>query len=62
MPRGREEGQKNTVCWPGRVCENCGFKFDATRSDAKTCSTRCRVELHRAKKQGLTRPAWRKRD
>lgn len=33
-------------------CENCGKPFDATRLDAKTCSPKCRVGLHRAIKSG----------
>jgi hypothetical protein len=30
------------------VCERCGEKFEARRSDARFCSTRCRVAAHRA--------------
>jgi hypothetical protein len=31
-------------------CASCGNWFPAARSDAKTCSQRCRVALHRANK------------
>ena len=30
-----------------RECANCGASFTPSRSDAKTCSPRCRVALHR---------------
>jgi hypothetical protein len=29
------------------TCAACGTEFTSSRSDAKTCSTRCRVRLHR---------------
>lgn len=47
MPRplGRPAGQKNHAKWT-TVCENCKEVFIASRSDAKTCSVRCRVALH----------------
>lgn len=39
-----------------RVCQNCGEPLPVyARSNAKTCSTRCRVALHRAAK----RQDWR---
>jgi hypothetical protein len=28
-------------------CKTCGAQFQATRSDARYCSTRCRVRAHR---------------
>jgi hypothetical protein len=28
-------------------CRVCGVLFEATRNDAATCTTRCRVRLHR---------------
>jgi len=31
----------------GRVCEVCRRALTAKRSDARTCSTRCRVRAHR---------------
>lgn len=31
-----------------RACEHCGEMFTPTRSDARFCSTRCRVAAHRA--------------
>ena len=30
------------------ACENCGEPFTPRRSDARYCSTRCRVAAHRA--------------
>lgn len=30
-----------------KPCENCGRPMWAQRSDARTCSGRCRVALHR---------------
>ena len=33
-------------------CENCGETFTALRWDARTCSPRCRVALHRKKWAG----------
>ncbi len=32
-----------------RTCAACGKPFVASRPDAKTCSVRCRVALHRGK-------------
>ena len=32
----------------GATCGHCGERFDATRSDARFCSPRCRVAAHRA--------------
>ena len=29
------------------TCNGCGVEFSPKRSDAKTCSTRCRVAVHR---------------
>lgn len=34
-------------------CINCGKEFLCRRSDAKTCSTKCRVAANRAKKQPI---------
>lgn len=34
----------------GKTCKNCGEKFQAVRPEAHTCSTRCRVALHRKQK------------
>jgi hypothetical protein len=31
-----------------KVCENCGKAFKSVRLDARTCSVRCRVALHRS--------------
>lgn len=31
------------------VCEECGKQFEARRSTARFCSSRCRVRHHRAK-------------
>jgi hypothetical protein len=33
--------------FPAKKCAVCGRSFLAARSDAKTCSGRCRVALHR---------------
>lgn len=30
-------------------CEYCGKLFDAKRADARTCSDKCRIGLHRQK-------------
>jgi hypothetical protein len=39
-----------------RVCQNCGAALPVyARSNVRTCSTRCRVALHRASK----RQDWR---
>lgn len=38
--------------FPLKVCENCGSQFAAGRSDAKTCSNRCRQALKRQRKAG----------
>lgn len=44
------------------VCEHCGDDFDAARSHARTCSTRCRVALHRQRQtipgELRRRPRW----
>lgn len=32
-----------------KVCEHCGKGFTAKRADAKTCSSKCRVAMHKAK-------------
>ena len=41
-----------------RPCAHCGKLFAPRRSDAKTCSVRCRTALHRAdKKEAVTRTA-----
>jgi hypothetical protein len=46
------------------ACENCGESILIARSDAKFCSTRCRVAMHRREKSspipsGLrSRPRW----
>lgn len=32
-----------------KICETCGERFRAARSDKKTCSTNCRKRLSRAK-------------
>lgn len=37
------------------TCANCNQQFAPARSDARTCSTRCRVALHRAEKARLER-------
>lgn len=34
-----------------KVCECCGKEFEAKRSDSKTCSSKCRVKLHRSIKK-----------
>jgi len=31
----------------GRMCTQCAQRFDATRSDSKTCSSRCRQKAYR---------------
>lgn len=33
-------------------CVNCGQMFNSRRADAMTCSTRCRVALHRRYQRG----------
>ena len=33
-----------------RVCQHCGSRFTARRSDAKTCSSACRQATHRFRK------------
>ena len=33
-----------------KQCENCGEEFVAAKSNARVCSTKCRVALHRASK------------
>ena len=35
-----------------RRCEYCAEEFEPTRADAKTCSSACRVALHRLKRAG----------
>jgi hypothetical protein len=30
-----------------RTCDHCGTEFQAKRSNARYCSTRCRVAAHR---------------
>lgn len=42
LRRKRSEAERN------KVCEACRTKFTATRSDAKTCSARCRQRLKRS--------------
>ena len=32
-----------------RQCEQCGKTFTPTRSDARYCSTKCRVAAHRSR-------------
>jgi hypothetical protein len=36
--------------FPPRECAACGEPFPPSRSDAKTCSEKCRVALHRGKR------------
>ncbi|CVM17436.1 hypothetical protein M3C29_010505 [Micrococcus luteus] len=38
-----------------RVCEGCGQRLNLARSDARTCSTKCRVRVHRAAKRAAER-------
>lgn len=38
-----------------RSCARCGVPFTARRSDARYCSTRCRVAAHRAADASATR-------
>ena len=33
------------------ICQFCGESYRATRIDSTTCSGRCRVALHRRKKE-----------
>lgn len=34
---------------PARDCDRCGQSYIPTRTDARYCSTRCRVAAHRAR-------------
>jgi hypothetical protein len=36
---------------PPKVCEACGHLFVTGRRDAKTCSARCRIALHRKRRR-----------
>lgn len=36
-----------------KICEICGRAFEATRSDARFCSSRCRTASHRLDKAGI---------
>lgn len=38
-----------------RECEGCGQRLNLARSDARTCSTKCRVRVHRAAKRAAER-------
>jgi predicted nucleic acid-binding Zn ribbon protein len=47
--------------WPTEhttVCELCLAAFAAERSDARYCSTRCRVAAHRRRVTAVTPPAY----
>ncbi len=50
----RAKGRLRVEDWamrlPPKVCEHCGHLFVSGRRDAKTCSTRCRVGLHRKRR------------
>jgi len=52
----RAKGRLRIEDWatrlPPRVCEACGYLFVTGRRDTKTCSPRCRVALHRLKRNG----------
>lgn len=45
VPAHFEKGEKLLTL----VCEVCGVKFTAKKSNARTCSSSCRVRLHREK-------------
>jgi hypothetical protein len=42
------------------TCEHCGKGFRPRRSDARTCSIRCRVALHRAQARQPPEPEERR--
>ena len=42
---------------PARTCNGCGVSLEGRRSDALTCSARCRVALVR-RRQLQAEPAW----
>jgi hypothetical protein len=41
-----------------RGCQYCGRQFVAVRADARTCSTRCRVALHRHAIGATVEESW----
>lgn len=43
---------------PARTCNACGASLEGRRSDAKTCSARCRVALVRRRHVEPETPAW----
>jgi hypothetical protein len=47
----QRRGQKRLERRQGRLCERCGKPFTPKNALGKTCSARCRVALHRSKKQ-----------
>jgi hypothetical protein len=42
------------------TCQKCGDEFEAKRSDAKTCSPRCRQAVSRRKRDPHIGSAWRR--
>ncbi len=43
---------------PTRTCNGCGASLEGKRSDAKTCSARCRVALVRRRHLQAEPAAW----
>jgi hypothetical protein len=50
----RLHGLSDSRTWHSTVCEVCHVAFSAERSDARYCSTRCRVAAHRRRVTGVT--------
>jgi hypothetical protein len=50
--KGQAKREDYVAKMPPKVCEACGHLFVTGRRDAKTCSPRCRVALHRKLKHG----------
>jgi hypothetical protein len=57
----RAKGRLRVEDWamrlPPKVCEACGHLFVTGRRDARTCSSRCRMALHRRRHQPAPPPS-----
>lgn len=48
------------ICYMEKECNDCGRSFNATRSDARYCSPRCRTAAHRKAHEQVTTPRRRR--
>jgi hypothetical protein len=49
LERNWKNAERRRLSPESRTCAQCGETFAPKRSDARFCSTRCRVAAHRAR-------------